>query len=64
MLVASSLVLIGPTLAETLGRTTGWGAPFDWAWLVLQWPLVFALKATGLLGPLSYGAEETFGGVG
>ena len=48
VLGALSLVLVGPTLAETLGRTTGWGAPFEWAWLVLQWPLVFALVATGI----------------
>ena len=48
VLVALSLVLVGPTLAETLGRTTGWGAPFEWTWLVLQWPLVFALVATGI----------------
>ncbi len=42
VLVALSLVLVGPTLAEKLGQTTGWGAPFEWTWLVLQWPLVFA----------------------
>ena len=48
VLVALSLVLAGPTLAETLGRTTGWGAPFEWTWLVLQWPLVFTLIATGI----------------
>ena len=39
VLVALSLVLVGPTLAEKLGQTTGWGAPFEWTWLVLQWPL-------------------------
>ena len=48
VLVALSLVLVGPTLAEKLGQTTGWGAPFEWTWLVLQWPLVFALVATGI----------------
>jgi membrane protein len=48
VLVAFSLVLIGPTVAETLGRVTGWGAPFEWTWLVLQWPLVFAMVATGI----------------
>ena len=30
------------------GKTTGWGAPFEWTWLVLQWPLVFVLVATGI----------------
>jgi len=48
VLVALSLILIGPTLAETLGRSTGWGAPFEWTWLILQWPLAFALVATGI----------------
>ena len=48
VLLALSLVLVGPTVAERLGSTTGWGAPFEWAWLVLQWPLVFALVATGI----------------
>jgi membrane protein len=48
VLVALSLVLLGPSLAEWLGNTTGWGAPFEWTWLVLQWPLVFALVATGI----------------
>jgi membrane protein len=48
VLVALSLVLVGPTLADKLGQTTGWGAPFEWAWLILQWPLVFALVASGI----------------
>jgi membrane protein len=48
VLVALSLVLVGPTLADKLGQTTGWGAPFKWTWLILQWPLVFALVASGI----------------
>lgn len=48
VLVALSLVLGGPALAEKLGQVTGWGAPFEWTWLVLQWPLVFALVTTGI----------------
>jgi membrane protein len=47
-LVALSLVLVGPTVAEKLGQSTGWGAPFEWTWLMLQWPLVFALIAVGI----------------
>jgi membrane protein len=48
VLTALSMVLVGPTLAEKLGQTTGWGAPFEWTWLVLQWPLVFVLVAIGI----------------
>ena len=48
VLVALSLVLVGPTVADTLGRVTGWGAAFEWTWLVLQWPLVFALVTTAI----------------
>jgi membrane protein len=48
VLVAFALLLVGPTLAVKLGAITGWGAPFEWTWLILQWPLVFALVATGI----------------
>ena len=48
VLVALSLVLVGPAVAQRLGHATGWGAPFEWTWLVLQWPLVFALVTTGI----------------
>ena len=48
VLVALSLVLVGPTVAQRLATTTGWGAPFEWAWLILQWPLVFVLVTTGI----------------
>ncbi len=48
VLGALSLVMVGPTLAEWLGQSTGLGRPFEWSWLVLQWPLVFALVASGI----------------
>ena len=48
VLVALSLVLVGPTVAEKLGQTTGWGAPFKWTWVIAQWPLVFLLVTTGI----------------
>ena len=48
VLTALSLVLLGPTWADALGRATGWGAPFTAIWLVLQWPLVFLLVSTSI----------------
>jgi membrane protein len=48
ILGALTLVLAGPAMAGFLGRVTGWGAPFEWAWLVLQWPIVFALVSTAI----------------
>jgi len=43
ILTALSLVLVGPSVADYLGKVTGLGAPFKWSWLLVQWPLVFAL---------------------
>lgn len=48
VLVALSLVLIGPTLADRIGAAVGAGAAFEWAWLILQWPLVFVLVSTAI----------------
>jgi membrane protein len=48
ILTALSLVLAGPTVAEYLGRTTGLGQAFTWAWLVLQWPIALVLVATAI----------------
>ena len=48
VIVAFALVLAGPTLAEWLSARTGWGTPFKWAWLILQWPLVFTLVALAI----------------
>ncbi len=42
------LIIAGPTLATRLTSALGLGPVFKWAWLVLQWPLVFALVATGI----------------
>ena len=48
VLAAFSLVLGGPALAAYLGRTLGWGPVFEWSWLILQWPLAFALVCTAV----------------
>ena len=48
VIVAFALVLGGPALARKLGESTGWGAPFEWTWLILQWPVVFSLIVVGI----------------
>lgn len=48
VVIALSLVLVGPALATKLGQVTGLGARFEWTWLVLQWPLVFAMIASAI----------------
>jgi len=48
VLVSLVLLLLGPTWADALGRVTSLGAPFTWAWLVLQWPVIFLLVSTGI----------------
>ncbi len=58
ILVALSLVLVGPVVAQWLGRITGWGVPFEWAWFALQWPLVFLFAATGI-GLVYYFGPDT-----
>lgn len=57
VMIALSLVLVGPTLAGALGRLTGWGAAFEWTWLVLQWPLVFGLVVFGIGLMYYFGAD-------
>jgi membrane protein len=47
-LIAFSLVLAGPMVADWLGRITSFGATFTWTWLILQWPLAFALVSTAV----------------
>ena len=41
------LVISGPELAQAVAGRVGLGAAFEWGWKILQWPLVFALVATG-----------------
>ena len=47
-LLSFSLVLVGPTVAEYLGRTLHMGAAVEWAWKILQWPLAFFLVSTAI----------------
>jgi membrane protein len=42
--VASTvLVIAGPAIAERIANIFYLGSVFTWAWLILQWPIVFAL---------------------
>ena len=57
ILIALTLVLAGPQLADL---ATGWfGMPAVWAliWKIIQWPLVFFLVATGI-GLIYYFAPD------
>jgi len=47
VLLALTLVLAGPELAEFVGRL-GAGPVFAWTWKILQWPLIFVLVATAI----------------
>lgn len=57
VIVSFALLLGGPALAQKLGEITGLGAPVEWAWLVLQWPVVFGLIAFGI-GLIYYFAPD------
>jgi membrane protein len=48
MVSGLSLILGGPALATYLGDTLGWGEFFKWTWLIVQWPLAFAMISTAL----------------
>lgn len=43
-----ALVLAGPAFAEHLASSLRLGAAFKWTWWILQWPVVFALVASGI----------------
>jgi membrane protein len=57
MLRALSLILTGPSAAAYLGNLIGWGAPFKWAWLVLQWPLAIVLVSSAIAMVYYFGPD-------
>lgn len=57
ILVALTLVLAGPQLADLATRSFGMSVVWAWIWKVVQWPLVFALVATGI-GMIYYFAPD------
>jgi membrane protein len=48
ILVSMFLVIAGPTVAENLASRMRLGPAFTWTWLILQWPVAFALVATAI----------------
>ena len=48
LLLAITLVVAGPQLAEFVTARLGMSAAVEWAWKILQWPLVFILVATAI----------------
>ena len=48
IVASATLVLAGPELARLVADRVGLGTAFEWTWLILQWPLVFGLVASGI----------------
>lgn len=46
-LVAFTLVVAGPEMAETIAAHHGLGPAFAWTWKIVQWPFVFLLISEG-----------------
>jgi membrane protein len=57
VITAVVLVMVGPGLGQQLASRLGLGAAFEWAWTILQWPLVVALVAVAL-AVLNYFAPD------
>jgi membrane protein len=57
ILTSIGLILVGPALADHLAATLHLGGAFKMLWLVLQWPVVFAVVATGI-GIMYYFAPD------
>ncbi len=57
VLLALTLVLAGPQLADLATRWLGMPAVWGWIWKIGQWPLVFALVSTGI-GLIYYFAPD------
>jgi membrane protein len=57
ILMSIGLVLLGPALADHLATALHLGGAFTVLWSVLQWPVVFAVVATGI-GIMYYFAPD------
>jgi membrane protein len=57
LLVATTLVVAGPQLAEYVTSRLGMSAAVEWTWKILQWPIVFML-VTSAIGLIYYFAPD------
>ncbi len=57
IVVAFTLIVGGPQIADVLARHFGLGPLFTWTWKVVQWPLAFALVVTAI-GLIYYFAPD------
>jgi membrane protein len=48
MLISFSLIVAGPTVAERLASSFGFGPVFEWTWKIVQWPFAFLLVSTAV----------------
>ena len=48
IVVATTLVVAGPLLAEKIADWFYLGPAFEWSWTILQWPVVFILVSAGI----------------
>lgn len=48
ILVAFTLIIAGPRIAEVIAARTSLGQVFVWTWWIVQWPVAFALASAGI----------------
>lgn len=57
IVVAFTLVIAGPQIADALAARFSMGVVFVWTWNIVQWPVAFALVVTGI-GLIYYFAPD------
>ena len=48
LVLAATLIIAGPELAEFVGRHLGLSAAFVWIWKIVQWPIAFGMVVLGI----------------
>jgi membrane protein len=57
VVIAFTLVIAGPQLADAFANHLAFGAVFVWTWKIVQWPLAFVLVVVGI-GLIYYFAPD------